>query len=306
MSASAPGIGGPSSAVTLGGRPGAPAPGAGRRAWVRRLRRNPMAVAGTVVVASLIFLALAAPWITPGPYDRANFGDAYQFPSSAHWLGTDAIGRDFYTRIVYGARVALTVGFTAQAIALSVGLPLGLAAGVLGGRTDFLIMRLVDTLTAFPQLLFALLIMVVLGPGLGNILLAISFHAWIPICRLTRAQCLREREREYVEAARAQGAGEVSVVTRHVLPNILAPIIVAVTLGIPQAIFTEAALSFLGLGVRAPTPSWGQMVGEGVTNIRYYWHLALFPSVMIAVTMAGFTLLGDGVRDVLDPRALKQ
>ena len=305
MSASAPGMGGPSPAVTRG-RPGAPAPGAGRRAWVRRLRRNPMAVAGTVVVASLIFLALAAPWITPGPYDRANFGEAYQFPSSAHWLGTDAIGRDFYTRIIYGARVALTVGFTAQAIALSVGLPLGLAAGVLGGRTDFLVMRLVDTLTAFPQLLFALLIMVVLGPGLGNILLAISFHAWIPICRLTRAQCLREREREYVEAARAQGAGEVSVVTRHVLPNILAPIIVAVTLGIPQAIFTEAALSFLGLGVRAPTPSWGQMVGEGVTNIRYYWHLALFPSVMIAVTMAGFTLLGDGVRDVLDPRALKQ
>lgn len=281
-----------------------PAP-AGRRGWLRRLRRNPMALAGAVVVVFLIFLALAAPWITPVPYDRANFGEAWQFPSSAHWLGTDAIGRDLYTRVVYGARVSLTVGFTAQAIALAVGLPLGLAAGVLGGRTDFLIMRAVDTLTAFPQLLFALLIMVVLGPGLGNILLAISFHAWIPICRLTRAQCLRERERDYVEAARAQGAGEVSVVMRHVLPNILAPIIVAVTLGIPQAIFTEAALSFLGLGVRAPTPSWGQMVGEGVTNIRYYWHLALFPSLMIAVTMAGFTLLGDGVRDVLDPRALK-
>jgi ABC-type dipeptide/oligopeptide/nickel transport system permease subunit len=301
MSATVPGVGGPLP-VDLG-RP--PARGAGRRGWMRRLRRNPMAVAGAAVVAFLIFLALAAPWITPVPYDRASFGEAYQFPSAAHWLGTDAIGRDFYTRIVYGARVSLTVGFTAQAIALAVGLPLGLAAGVLGGRTDFLIMRAVDTLTAFPQLLFALLIMVVLGPGLGNILLAISVHAWIPICRLTRAQCLREREREYVEAARALGAGEVSVVTRHVLPNILAPIVVAVTLGIPQAIFTEAALSFLGLGVRAPTPSWGQMVGEGVTNIRYYWHLALFPSVMIAVTMAGFTLLGDGVRDVLDPRALK-
>jgi len=281
-----------------------PAP-AGRRGWLRRLRRNPMAMAGGVIVAFLIFLALAAPWITPVPYDRASFGEAWQFPSSAHWLGTDAIGRDLYTRIVYGARVSLTVGFTAQAIALTVGLPLGLAAGVLGGRTDFFIMRAVEALTAFPQLLFALLIMVVLGPGLGNILLAISFHAWIPICRLARAQCLREREREYVDAARAQGAGEVSVVTRHILPNILAPIIVAVTLGIPQAIFTEAALSFLGLGVRAPTPSWGQMVGEGVTNIRYYWHLALFPSLMIAVTMAGFTLLGDGVRDVLDPRALK-
>ncbi|HLW49064.1 MAG TPA: ABC transporter permease [bacterium] len=278
---------------------------AGRRGWLRRVRRNPMAAAGAAIVLILIALALAAPWITPAPYDRPNFGDAWQFPSGQHWFGTDALGRDLYTRIVYGARVSLTVGFVAQAIALAVGLPLGLAAGVVGGRVDFLIMRAVDTLTAFPQLLFALLIMVVLGAGLGNILLAISFHAWIPICRLTRAQCLRERERDYVEAARAQGAGEAAVVTRHVLPNILAPIIVAVTLGIPQAIFTEAALSFLGLGVRAPTPSWGQMVGEGVTNIRYYWHLALFPSVMIALTMAGFTLLVDGVRDVLDPRALK-
>ena len=276
-----------------------------RRGWLRRVRRNPMASVGAGIVLLLIFLALAAPWITPAPYDRASFGDAWQFPSAQHWFGTDALGRDLYTRIVYGARVSLTVGFVAQAIALAVGLPLGLAAGVLGGRVDFLVMRAVDTLTAFPQLLFALLVMVVLGAGLGNILLAISFHAWIPICRLTRAQCLREREREYVEAARAQGAGEAAVVTRHVLPNILAPIIVAVTLGIPQAIFTEAALSFLGLGVRAPTPSWGQMVGEGVANIRYYWHLALFPSVMIALTMAGFTLLGDGVRDVLDPRALK-
>jgi ABC-type dipeptide/oligopeptide/nickel transport system permease subunit len=282
-----------------------PASSAGRRSWVRRIRRNPMAMAGGAMVLLLVVLALAAPWITPAPYDRANFGDAWQFPSFQHWFGTDALGRDFYTRIVYGARVSLTVGFVAQAIALAVGLPLGLAAGVLGGRVDFLVMRAVDTLTAFPQLLFALLIMVVLGAGLGNILLAISFHAWIPICRLARAQCLREREREYVEAARAQGAGEGAVITRHVLPNILAPIVVAVTLGIPQAIFTEAALSFLGLGVRSPTPSWGQMVGEGVTNIRYYWHLALFPSIMIAVTMAGFTLLGDGVRDVIDPRALK-
>jgi oligopeptide transport system permease protein len=286
----------------LAAQPAAPE---SRRRWLRRAQRNPMALAGAAIVLLLIVLALAAPWITPAPYDRPSFGDAWQFPSAQHWFGTDALGRDLYTRIVYGARVSLTVGFVAQAIALAVGLPLGLAAGVFGGRADFFVMRAVDTLTAFPQLLFALLVMVVLGAGLGNILLAISFHAWIPICRLTRAQCLREREREYVEAARAAGAGEAAVVTRHVLPNILAPIIVAVTLGIPQAIFTEAALSFLGLGVRSPTPSWGQMVGEGVANIRYYWHLALFPSVMIALTMAGFTLLGDGVRDVLDPRALK-
>jgi ABC-type dipeptide/oligopeptide/nickel transport system permease subunit len=262
-----------------------------------------MALAGAAIVITLIFLAVAAPWITPARYDRTDFGNAWQFPSSRHWMGTDGVGRDLYSRVVYGSRVSLLVGFTAQAIAMGVGLPLGLAAGVLGGRVDFVVMRAVDALTAFPQLLFALLIMVVLGSGLGNILLAIGLHAWIPICRLVRAQSLREREQEYAEAARAEGAGEIRVVLRHILPNLLAPAIVAVTLGIPQAVFTEAALSFLGIGIKPPTPSWGQMVGEGVNDIRFYWHLAFFPAVMIALTMAGFVLLGDGLRDVLDPRS---
>ena len=280
-----------------------PRAAAGRRAWVRRASRNRMAVAGAAIVAILVLLALTAPWITPARYDRPDFGDAWQFPSPRHWMGTDGVGRDLYSRVVYGSRVSLLVGLTAQTIALGVGLPLGLSAGVLGGRVDFAVMRVVDALTAFPQLLFALLIMVVLGSGLGNILLAIGLHAWIPICRLVRAQSLREREQEYAEAARAQGAGRVRIVLRHILPNLLAPVIVAVTLGIPQAIFTEAALSFLGIGIKPPAPSWGQMVGEGVNHIRFYWHLALFPAVMIAFTMAGFVLLGDGLRDVLDPRA---
>ena len=280
-----------------------PRAAAGRRAWVRRASRNRMALAGAAIVAILVLLALTAPWITPARYDRPDFGDAWQFPSPRHWMGTDGVGRDLYSRVVYGSRVSLLVGLTAQTIALGVGLPLGLSAGVLGGRVDFAVMRVVDALTAFPQLLFALLIMVVLGSGLGNILLAIGLHAWIPICRLVRAQSLREREQEYAEAARAQGAGRVRIVLRHILPNLLAPVIVAVTLGIPQAIFTEAALSFLGIGIKPPAPSWGQMVGEGVNHIRFYWHLALFPAVMIAFTMAGFVLLGDGLRDVLDPRA---
>jgi len=270
---------------------------------MRRGVRNRMALVGAAIVALLIALAIAAPWITPARYDRTDFGGAWQFPSGRHWMGTDGVGRDLYSRVVYGSRVSLLVGFTAQAIALGVGLPLGLAAGEFGGRVDFAVMRVVDALTAFPLLLFALLIMVALGSGLGNILLAIGLHAWIPICRLVRAQCLREREREYTEAARAQGAGEARIVLRHILPNLLAPVIVAVTLGIPQAIFTEAALSFLGIGIKPPTPSWGQMVGEGVNHIRFYWHLAFFPAVMIACTMAGFVLLGDGLRDVLDPRA---
>jgi oligopeptide transport system permease protein len=282
-----------------------PQPARARQAWARRAFRNRMALAGTAIVIMLALMALVAPWITPAHYDHADFGDAWQFPSSRHWMGTDGVGRDVYSRVIYGSRVSLLVGLTAQALALGVGLPLGLAAGVLGGRVDFAVMRAVDALTAFPQLLFALLIMVALGSGLGNILLAIGLHAWIPICRLVRAQSLREREQEYAEAARAEGAGEIRVVLRHILPNLLAPAIVAVTLGIPQAIFTEAALSFLGIGIKPPTPSWGQMVGVGVNDIRFYWHLAFFPAVMIALTMAGFVLLGDGLRDVLDPRSAR-
>jgi oligopeptide transport system permease protein len=278
----------------------------GRMTWARRAFRNRMALGGTVIVMALVLLALAAPWVTPARYDRTDFANAWQFPSSRHWMGTDGVGRDVYSRVVYGARISLLVGLTAQAIALGVGLPLGLAAGVVGGKVDFVVMRVVEALTAFPQLLFALLIMVALGSGLGNILLAIGLHAWIPICRLVRAQSLREREREYTEAARAGGAGEVRVMLRHILPNLLAPVIVAVTLGIPQAIFTEAALSFLGIGIKPPTPSWGQMVGEGVNDIRFYWHLAFFPAVMIACAMAGFVLLGDGLRDVLDPRSSRR
>ena len=171
---------------------------------------------GTLLVAAVGGLAGTAPWITPAHYDEASFGEAWQFPSSRHWLGTDGVGRDFYTRVVYGSRVSLTAGLVAQAMALAVGLPLGLAAGVLGGRVDFAVTRAVDALTAFPQLLFALLLMVVLGSGLSNILLAIGLHAWIPICRLARAESLREREREYVQAATAQGANRPRIVLRHV------------------------------------------------------------------------------------------
>jgi len=276
----------------------------GRRGWTRRALRSWLAIVGAGLVGMIVLLAVAAPWITPVPYDRASFGEAWQFPSATHWFGTDGVGRDFYTRVIYGSRISLVVGITAQAMALAVGLPLGLAAGMLGGRVDFAVMRVVDALTAFPQLLFALLLMVALGSGLVNILLAIGLHAWIPVCRLARAESLREREREYAQAATAQGAGVLRVVVRHVLPNVLTPVIVAVTVGIPQAIFTEAALSFLGLGVQPPTPSWGQMVGEGVNHIRFYWHLALFPAIMIALTMAGFALLGDGLRDALDPHTV--
>lgn len=271
-------------------------------AW-RRFRANRLALLGLAIVSGLIVLAVGAPWIAPYPYDKADFTAAWQFPSRQHLMGTDGIGRDFFSRIVYGARTSLAIGLSAQAVALTLGLSLGMAAGIRGGKVDFAIMRLVDAVWAFPRMLFAIMILTVLGSGFANVLLAISLTGWIPICRLARAQVLGQRNREYVQAARALGADGARIARTHLLPNIMGPVIVALTLGIPEAIFAEAGLSFLGIGINPPTPSWGQMVGESVSTIRFYWHLALFPALMIGLTMLGFVLLGDGLRDALDPRA---
>jgi oligopeptide transport system permease protein len=273
-----------------------------QQAW-SRFRANRLALVGAVVVILLVALAVGAPIIAPHPYDQPDFGAAWQFPSPQHLMGTDGIGRDFFSRIVYGARTSLAVGLSAQLIAVTIGVGLGLLAGMRGGRVDFAVMRLVDAAWAFPRMLFAIMLLTVLGSGFGNVLIAIGLTGWIPICRLTRAQLLSQRERDYVLSARALGADERRIALVHMLPNILGPIIVALTLGVPDAIFAEAGLSFLGIGINPPTPSWGQMVGESVSDIRYYWHLALFPAVMIALTMLGFVLLGDGLRDALDPRA---
>lgn len=273
-----------------------------REAW-RRFRANRLGPVGLGIVLFLLVLAVGAPLIAPYPYDKPDFAAAWQFPSRQHLMGTDGIGRDFFSRIVYGARTSLAIGLSAQAIALTLGIVLGMVAGMRGGKIDFAIMRLVDAVWAFPRMLFAIMLLTVLGSGFSNVLLAIAVTGWIPICRLTRAQLLGQREREYVTAARALGASEERIARVHLLPNILGPIIVALTLGIPEAIFAEAGLSFLGIGINPPIPSWGQMVGGSVSTIRFYWHLALFPAVMIGLTMLGFVLLGDGLRDALDPRS---
>jgi oligopeptide transport system permease protein len=273
-----------------------------REAW-RRFRANRLGPVGLAIVLLLVVMAVGAPVIAPYPYDKPDFGAAWQFPSRQHLMGTDGIGRDFFSRIVYGARTSLAIGLSAQVIALTIGITLGMAAGMQGGRVDFFIMRLVDAVWAFPRMLFAIMLLTVLGSGFGNVLLAIAVTGWIPICRLTRAQLLSQRERDYVVATRALGASENRIARVHLLPNILGPIIVALTLGVPEAIFAEAGLSFLGIGINPPIPSWGQMVGESVSTIRFYWHLALYPAVMIGLTMVGFVLLGDGLRDALDPRS---
>ncbi len=267
----------------------------------RRFFKNKLAVAGLVVVIALIVMAVGADVIAPYPYDRAVLSEARQFPSLRHWLGTDAVGRDFLSRIIYGARVSLIVGFLVQAVALAIGVPLGAIAGWRGGTADFLVTRLIEVMTAFPGILFALFIMSVLGTGLFNMILAISVTSWIGSCRLTRAQLMALREKEYVTAARAIGATDRHIIVRHLLPNALPPLVIMVTLGIPAAIFAEAGLSFLGVGINDPLPSWGKMVGSAQAYIRVYWHLALFPTIMIALTTLSFTFVGDGLRDALDP-----
>jgi oligopeptide transport system permease protein len=272
-----------------------------RDAW-RRLIRNKLAVVGGVTVVLLCFVAIFANVLAPQSYTKANFGNIYEFPSREFPLGTDQLGRDVLSRMIYGARVSMLVGLGSQVIVLLIGVPLGAGAGYVGGRTDIAMTRFIDVMYAFPRLLFVILIMSMLGAGLINIFIALGLTGWVGIARQTRAQVLSLKEKEFVEGARALGARGWRVLSRHILPSALTPIVVSITFGIPEAIFTEAALSFIGVGINPPTPSWGQMVGENQQFLRSYWYLCVFPSIAIAVTMLSFTFFGDGVRDALDPK----
>jgi oligopeptide transport system permease protein len=275
----------------------------------RRFAKNKLAMGALVVMALLILVAIFADVLAPAPYDFAVPADANQFPSRRHLLGTDTVGRDFLSRLIYGTRVSLIVGFSVQAIALVIGLTLGTLAGMSGGWVDYIVMRWVEVLTAIPIWLFALFLISVWrasdssgGGGLLNVIVAIGLIGWVDICRLTRAQLLSLREKDFVLAAQAIGATRLQIALRHLLPNALTPLIVAVTLGVPTAIFTEAGLSFLGFGINDPLPSWGKMVADSSSYIRVYWHLGVFPTLAIAVTMLSFSFVGDGLRDALDPQ----
>jgi ABC-type dipeptide/oligopeptide/nickel transport system permease subunit len=270
-------------------------------AW-RRLLRNRLAVFGLTVVVFFIFLALFADLVAPYSYEKQMLEKANQFPNREFLLGTDPLGRDMLSRLIYGARVSMIVGLGSQVLVLLIGVPLGAIAGYYGGKVDLILMRIVDVMYAFPTLLFVILLMSALGAGLVNIFIALGLTSWVTICRLTRAQFLSLRQKDFVVAVESTGAPNRRIIWRHLLPNALSPLIVAITFGVPTAIFTEAALSFIGVGISPPTPSWGQMVGDMQRYLRSYWYMATFPALAIALTMLSFSFLGDGLRDALDPR----
>ncbi|TMJ07397.1 MAG: ABC transporter permease [Bacillati bacterium ANGP1] len=276
-------------------------PSAGRSAW-DRLRRRRTAAAGLVVLGMLLASSLAAPLLMGDP-DAVDFAAVLQSPSPAHPLGTDQLGRDLLTRVIYGGRISFLIGALAVLLALAAGIPVGVISGYAGGTVDLLVQRGVDLLLAFPGFLLALTLIAVLGVGVTNVVVSVAVAAIPVYVRLVRGATLVIREQTYIEAARALGAGDRAIILRHVLPNCLTPVIVQSTLQLGAAILTAAGLGFLGLGVRPPTPEWGTMLGEGQTYLLSYWFIATFPGLAIFLVVMAFNLVGDGLRDALDPRA---
>ena len=270
-------------------------------AW-RRFAANKAAVVAGGVLAILILMAIFAPLITKtGPSDQSYLTQALAFPSRDFWFGVDDLGRDFFTRIVHGARVSLTIGFAAAAFSVLIGIPLGAASGYYGGRADWVVMRLIELFSVVPPLLAAMLLGALTRGGFFTIVLIAALFGWVQVCLLVRAQVKAFKEKEFVRAAQALGATPGYIIRRHLIPNSISPIIVGFVLAIPLAMMLEASLSFLGIGVPPPTPSWGQMINTGMNFMYFYWHLAVFPTAALAITVLATTLFGDGLRDALDP-----
>ncbi|MFO7589521.1 MAG: ABC transporter permease [Acidimicrobiia bacterium] len=272
----------------------------GRR-W-RRFVRHPSAISGSVIVLLVVASAVFAPVFSPHDVDARNIRARFEPPNTTHWLGTDNFGRDTFTRILHGGRVSLRVALGAVGIAVAVGVLLGSLAGFLGGAVDSVIMRVVDVFLAFPPILLALLLVAAVGTGEGSVTVALGLIYWTAYARVVRANIVALREEEFVAASRAMGAHWYRTLFVHVLPNTLAPIIVVASVGLGSAVTAEAALSFLGLGIQPPTPSWGSILNTGLQFLRETPYLSTFPGLAIMVTVLGFNLLGDGLRDVLDPR----
>ena len=268
----------------------------------RALRRNRLAVVGGVIVVILVVLAVFAPVLAPWDPNRPDVKTILEDPSRRHPLGTDQLGRDVLSRMLYGARVSLAVGFVSVGIATAIGIVLGALAGYNGGSVDGFIMRLVDLMLVFPRFFLLLAVLAFLRPSIWTIMAVIGLTGWMGVTRLVRAEFLALKEREFVVWSQAIGASGYRVVWRHILPNAMAPVLVAMTLGIPAAILTESGLSFLGLGVQPPYATWGNILNEGKDTLEIGWWLSFYPGVAILVTVLSYNLLGEGIRDALDPR----
>jgi ABC-type dipeptide/oligopeptide/nickel transport system permease subunit len=268
----------------------------------RRFMANKAAVVSGLVLAILVLMAIFAPLFTVTGYADQNYlADALAFPSSQHWFGIDDLGRDFFTRNLYGARVSLTIGFAAAAFSVVIGIPLGAIAGYYGGHADWCVMRLIELFSIVPPLLAAMLLGALTKGGFVTIVIIAALFGWVQVCLLVRAQVKSFREKEFVRAAQALGATPSYIIRHHLIPNSVSPIIIGFVLAMPLAMMLEASLSFLGIGVPPPTPSWGQMINIGINFMYFYWHMAVFPTAALAITVLATTLFGDGLRDALDP-----
>jgi peptide/nickel transport system permease protein len=263
------------------------------------LLRNKLAVSGGIVLLLLAVVAVAAPWVAPYDPLAVNVPEALLAPSGAHWLGTDQLGRDVLSRLIYGTRISLVIGFIAVGIAVLVGTAVGALAGYYGGWVDSVLMRLVDTLLSIPTVFLLLAIIGIIGPSIQLIMVVIGLTSWMGVARLVRAEILSLKEREFILAARVLGASSWRLITTHLLPNAMAPVLVSATLGVGGAILTESVLSYLGLGVQPPAPSWGNILNEGRVALGVAWWLTLAPGLCILVTVLAFNLLGEGIRERL-------
>jgi peptide/nickel transport system permease protein len=270
--------------------------------FFRRFQKNRLAVAGGIIVMCLFFIAVLAPFLSPFNPNEIDRKEILEPPSIKHPLGTDDLGRDLLSRMIWGARVSLAVGFVAVGIATCIGMILGALSGYYGGWTDRIIMRFIDVMLSIPTFFLILAVIAFVGPNIWNIMIVIGITSWMGVARLVRAEFLSIKEREYVLAAKALGVNDIRIIFRHIMINSLAPVLVSAVLGVASAVLVESALSFLGLGVQPPTPSWGNILTLGKDNIEIAWWLSVYPGLAILVTVLGYNLLGEGIRDSIDPR----
>ena len=270
--------------------------------FLKRFKKNKLAVAGGIIVMCLFFIAVLAPLLSPFSPNEIDRKEILEPPSLRHPLGTDDLGRDLLSRMIWGSRVSLAVGFVAVGIATCIGIILGAFSGYYGGWTDRIIMRFIDVMLSIPTFFLILAVIAFVGPNIWNIMIVIGITSWMGVARLVRAEFLSIKEREYVLAAKALGANDIRIIFGHIMINSLAPVLVSAVLGVASAVLVESALSFLGLGVQPPTPSWGNILTLGKDNIEIAWWLSLYPGLAILITVLGYNLLGEGIRDSIDPR----